>query len=58
MKIKNKSIFNLIEIFRSSPKRILKTVDPDSHCEHKQLHDYYCDAQKPHKNQLGIFDKQ
>ncbi|WP_296383877.1 hypothetical protein [Winogradskyella sp.] len=48
MKFKNKSIFNLIEIFRSSPKKIATTIIPKTHCEHKHIHDYYCDAEKPY----------
>jgi hypothetical protein len=48
MKLKNKSIFNLIEIFRKSPKRKVNTKIPEAHCEHKQMHDFYCDTEKPH----------
>ena len=48
MEVKNKSIFNLIEIFRKSPKRIMTTIIPKTHCERKHIHDYYCDAEKPH----------
>lgn len=48
MKLKHKSLFNLIEIFRKSPKQLISTINPKTHCEHKQLHDYYCDAEKPH----------
>ncbi len=47
MMIKNKSIFNLIEIFRSSPKKILNTITAKTHCEQRHIHDYYCDAEKP-----------
>ncbi|MFD1062446.1 hypothetical protein ACFQ1Q_04245 [Winogradskyella litorisediminis] len=47
MKNSHKSIFNLIEIFRSSPKRILSTISAATHCKHKSLHDYYCDSEKP-----------
>lgn len=47
MKLKNKSIFNLIEIFRHSPKQIVNTISPKTHCAQKQIHDYYCDAEKP-----------
>jgi hypothetical protein len=50
MKTKSKSLFNLIEIFRKSPKRLINTVIPKTHCEHKYIHDYYCDAEKPHVN--------
>lgn len=47
-----KSIFNLIEIFTKTEKTMKKAVNPNTHCEHKQLHDYYCDA---HLNK-GIID--
>ncbi|WP_179339383.1 hypothetical protein [Winogradskyella ludwigii] len=47
MKLKNKSIFNLIEIFINSPKKIISTINTESHCAQKHLHDYYCDAEKP-----------
>jgi hypothetical protein len=50
MKFKNISIFNLIEIFRSNPKRTLNTITPKTHCEQKHIHDFYCDAEKPHVN--------
>lgn len=48
MKKTHKSIFNLIEIFRSTPKRILNTISAATHCEHKSIHDYYCDSEKPY----------
>jgi len=51
MKRPNVSIFNLIEIFRSHSKRMLQTINPKTHCEHKALHDYYCDAEMPHITQ-------
>ncbi|NRA91930.1 MAG: hypothetical protein HRU26_04470 [Psychroserpens sp.] len=44
----NKSLFNLIEIFRSSRKKSVTLIVSVTHCEHKQLHDYYCDAEKQH----------
>ncbi|WP_431108325.1 hypothetical protein [Winogradskyella poriferorum] len=50
MKHSIKSIFNLIEIFRKSPKRVTNIMLSNTHCEHEQLHDYYCDAEKPHIN--------
>ncbi|WP_161791979.1 hypothetical protein [Psychroserpens jangbogonensis] len=46
----NKSLFNLIEIFRRSPKRSTKTLVTKTHCEQSHLHDYYCDAEKPYVN--------
>ncbi len=48
MKLKHISIFNLIEIFRGKRKRVLNTLSPKTHCEQKQIHDYYCDAERPH----------
>ena len=56
MKPKHKSIFNLIELFRRTPKRIINTIVPKTHCEQKQLHDYYCDAEKPHISLEGKND--
>ncbi|WP_188464935.1 hypothetical protein [Bizionia arctica] len=47
MKLKNKSIFNLIEIFMSTPKKAVNTIVPETHCDQKYMHDYYCDAEKP-----------
>ncbi|WP_157724059.1 hypothetical protein [Winogradskyella sediminis] len=47
MKLKIKSIFNLIEIFANSPKKIGNTINTKTHCEQKHLHDFYCDAEKP-----------
>ncbi|MFP2997757.1 hypothetical protein ABN763_17730 [Spongiivirga sp. MCCC 1A20706] len=43
----NKSIFNLIEIFRKGNKKIINTISPKSHCELKSHHDFYCEAEKP-----------
>ncbi len=48
MNVKNTSIFNLINIFRRSNNIIKNTISPKTHCEQKGLHDYYCDAEKPH----------
>ena len=28
----------------------MSTVVSDSHCEHKYIHDYYCDAKRPHNS--------
>ncbi len=47
MKTAEKSIFNLIEIFRNNPKSGIQIVSKQAHCEQKQLHDFYCDAEKP-----------
>jgi len=50
MRTEHKSIFNLIEIFRKPVKKVLNTITAATHCEHKSLHDYYCDAEKPFIN--------
>jgi len=47
MKIAHKSIFNLIEIFRTSKKSVVELISAEAHCEQKQHHDFYCDAEKP-----------
>ena len=47
MNFKPISLFNLIEIFRQGPKPAVNGIIPQTHCEQKQLHDYYCDAEKP-----------
>lgn len=39
------SIFNLIEIFTKAKRKVKSLMIKDNHCEHKQLHDYYCDAE-------------
>ncbi|WP_375325793.1 hypothetical protein [Flagellimonas sp. GZD32] len=47
MKPTEKSIFNLIEIFRTSQKTKLQAVKVSGHCEQHYHHDFYCDAEKP-----------
>lgn len=47
MKINNKSIFNLIEIFARTKRSKTETLNVESHCEQKHHHDFYCDAEKP-----------
>ena len=47
MKRMEKSIFNLIEIFRTPNKTVAQTVKAAEHCEQKYHHDFYCDAEKP-----------
>ena len=47
MKSTEKSIFNLIEIFRKSQKTSVPTVKVLEHCEQKHHHDFYCDAEQP-----------
>jgi hypothetical protein len=48
MNLKHISIFNIIEIFRSGQKKIAQTIIPKTHCEQKYIHDFYCEAEKPH----------
>ncbi len=48
MNSKRTSIFNLIEIFRRPKKPVLNMINAKTHCEQKQHHDFYCDAEKPH----------
>lgn len=43
----NKSIFNLIEIFRQGRKKVMHSIPSKKHCEEKGLHDFYCDAERP-----------
>nr|WP_292964712.1 MULTISPECIES: hypothetical protein [unclassified Allomuricauda] len=47
MKTTEKSIFNLIEIFRTSQKTNTQTVKVSEHCEQKYHHDFYCNVEKP-----------
>ncbi len=55
MNLKHTSIFNLIEIFRGRRREVVNTITPQTHCEQKHIHDFYCDAERPHivvKNNL------
>ena len=47
MKMKNKSIFNLIEIFSQRRKQIMKKISRKAHCDQRSHHDFYCDTEKP-----------
>ena len=47
MNIAEKSIFNLIEIFKGSGKASTQNIISETHCEQKYHHDFYCDAEKP-----------
>ncbi len=47
MSIQNKSIFNLIEIFRQGRKKVINTISLKTHCDQKAIHDFYCDTEKP-----------
>nr|WP_299386543.1 hypothetical protein [Allomuricauda sp.] len=42
-----KSVFNLIEIFRATKRPEAKPAITTAHCEQKYHHDFYCDAEKP-----------
>ncbi len=46
------SIFNLIEIFRFSPRSATNTIVGADHCEKRYHHDFYCDAEKPFVSKL------
>ncbi len=48
MTIKHTSIFNLIEIFKSSRKKVINNILPKTHCEQNHISDFYCDAEKPY----------
>ncbi|MFD0799150.1 hypothetical protein ACFQZJ_16870 [Maribacter chungangensis] len=48
MKNKQPSIFNLIEIFRQPKKTQVIPINTEAHCEQKQHHDFYCDAERPY----------
>ncbi|MDH7445027.1 hypothetical protein [Aquimarina sp. 2201CG14-23] len=47
MNTKNKSIFNLIEIFRQGKQRISRAINAKAHCDQRSHHDFYCDAERP-----------
>lgn len=53
MNLKHISIFNLIEIFRKSHKKVVHTISAKTHCEQKHHHDFYCDAEKPFISQFS-----
>ena len=53
MNLRHKSIFNLIEIFRSNKRKQFHAISPKTHCEQKQIHDYYCDSEKPYVSSLS-----
>ena len=52
MNAAQKSIFNLIEIFRGTKRTALQAVTAEKHCEQKHHHDFYCDAEKPFINNI------
>ncbi len=47
MNIQNKSIFNLIEIFRQGKRKVINSIHAKTHCEQKGIHDFYCDIERP-----------
>lgn len=47
MKSQEKSIFNLVEIFRTTKRPEIQTISAKTNCEQKHHHDFYCDAEKP-----------
>jgi len=48
MNLKHRSIFNLLEIFRQGKKRVVAVINATTHCKDRSIHDYYCDAERPH----------
>lgn len=47
MKNTNKTLFNLIEIFRQGKQSVKKTLHAATYCKESSVHDYYCDAERP-----------
>ncbi|SEM20035.1 hypothetical protein SAMN04487910_4413 [Aquimarina amphilecti] len=47
MIVNNKSIFNLIEIFRQGKRKIVNTLNAKAHCDQRSHHDFYCDVERP-----------
>ena len=47
METNNKSLFNLIEVFSKGKMKVVEQSDSSTHCEKHQLHDFYCNAEKP-----------
>ncbi|MCR9263721.1 MULTISPECIES: hypothetical protein [Flagellimonas] len=47
MKHTGKTLFNLIEIFRTPQRRVVQTVIANDHCEQNHHHDFYCDTERP-----------
>lgn len=42
-----KSVFNLIEIFRTPKRAKVNNIISAAHCEQEHHHDFYCDAERP-----------
>ena len=47
MNVARPSVFNLIEIFRSSRKATNHVLVAKAHCEQKYHHDFYCEVERP-----------
>lgn len=47
MNAARKSLFNLIEIFRTNRTLATPNTVTKDHCDKKYHHDFYCDAEKP-----------
>lgn len=45
MKTQIKSIFNLIEIFRTGKRKVKQAIQPELYCETNSVQDYYCDQE-------------
>ncbi len=48
MTYQDKSIFNLIEIFRQGKRKIVNKLNSKKHCEQRSIHDFYCDIERPY----------
>lgn len=48
MKTTHTSVFNLIDIFRRSTRKIVHTISSKTDCSTHFLNDFYCDAERPH----------
>lgn len=56
----NSKMLNLLRTFGLKKKIVLQTISPKTHCDHKSIHDYYCDAEQPFvskQGSKGLFDK-
>lgn len=45
MKTQIKSIFNLIEIFRTGKRKVKQAIQPELYCKTNSVQDYYCDQE-------------
>lgn len=44
--------FNIVELFVKTRTQAVQTISSESHCDQKNHHDFYCDAEKPFIQQL------